>query len=253
MLLLSLYLTSLPLSPSVGGAGKPHPRLSLCFLCLHQSSWTLLEKKELHNYAIRSRLDPWAWTSHELSCARQDCRLVSLVGSRPASPTRLCLLSPAQATLHPSQTISHSYFTRKIGKALQSLHDQVCHLSGSTEFSALFLLTLRSHLRANLTPGTPSSVFLVKSFAPVMNDLPFSPPFYWSSSTQIYNNVVESLLSNSLWPHVLQHTRLLCHHSLPELAQTHVLWVHDTIQPSHPLSPPSPPPLNLSQHQRLFQ
>ena len=42
-------------------------------------------------------------------------------------------------------------------------------------------------------------------------------------------------------------------HYLPEFAQTHVHWVDDAIQPSHPLSPPSPPALNLSQHQGLFQ
>ena len=35
-------------------------------------------------------------------------------------------------------------------------------------------------------------------------------------------------------------------HHLPELAQTHVYWVGDAIQPSHPLSPPSPPAFNLS-------
>ena len=39
---------------------------------------------------------------------------------------------------------------------------------------------------------------------------------------------------------------------LPEFAQTHVYWVSDAIQPSHPLLPPSPPALNLSQHQSLF-
>ena len=38
------------------------------------------------------------------------------------------------------------------------------------------------------------------------------------------------------------------HHQLPELAQTHVHGVGDAIQPSHPLSSPSPPALNLSQH-----
>ena len=38
------------------------------------------------------------------------------------------------------------------------------------------------------------------------------------------------------------------HHQLPELAQTHVHLVGDTIQPSHPLSPPSLPAFNLSQH-----
>ena len=41
------------------------------------------------------------------------------------------------------------------------------------------------------------------------------------------------------------------HHQLPESTQTHVHWVGDAIQPSHPLSSPSPA-LNLSQHQGLF-
>ena len=43
------------------------------------------------------------------------------------------------------------------------------------------------------------------------------------------------------------------HHQLPELAQTYVHRVCDAIQPSHPLSSPSPPALNLSQHQGLFK
>ena len=42
-------------------------------------------------------------------------------------------------------------------------------------------------------------------------------------------------------------------HHLPEFAQTHVYWVDVAIQPSNPLSSPSPPALNLSQHQGLFQ
>ena len=43
------------------------------------------------------------------------------------------------------------------------------------------------------------------------------------------------------------------HHRLPECTQTHVHWVGDAIQPSHPLSSPSPPALNLSQLQGLFK
>ena len=43
------------------------------------------------------------------------------------------------------------------------------------------------------------------------------------------------------------------HHQLPEPAQIHVHQVGDAIQPSHPLSSPSPPALNLSQHQGLFK
>ena len=41
-------------------------------------------------------------------------------------------------------------------------------------------------------------------------------------------------------------------HYLPELVQTHVHWIADAIQPSHPLSSPCLPALNLSQHQGLF-
>ena len=43
------------------------------------------------------------------------------------------------------------------------------------------------------------------------------------------------------------------HHQLPELAQTHMHWVGDAIQPSHPLSSPSPPAFNLSQNLGFFQ
>ena len=43
------------------------------------------------------------------------------------------------------------------------------------------------------------------------------------------------------------------HHQLPEFTQTHVHRVGNAIQPSHPLSSPSPPAFNLSQHQGLFQ
>ena len=43
------------------------------------------------------------------------------------------------------------------------------------------------------------------------------------------------------------------HHQLLEFTQTHVHGVSDAIQPSHPLSSPSPPASNPSQHQGLFQ
>ena len=42
-------------------------------------------------------------------------------------------------------------------------------------------------------------------------------------------------------------------HCLPEFAETHVHWVSDAIQPSHPLSSPSPPAFSLSQPPGLFQ
>ena len=62
-----------------------------------------------------------------------------------------------------------------------------------------------------------------------------------------------SVTSNSLQPHGLQHTRPPCPSPTPGVPQTHVHWFGDAIQPSHPLSFPSPPTFDLSQHQSLFQ
>ena len=56
-----------------------------------------------------------------------------------------------------------------------------------------------------------------------------------------------------LWPHELQHARPPCPSPTPRVTQTHVHQVGDAIQPSHPLSSPSPPVLDPSQHQGLFQ
>ena len=57
----------------------------------------------------------------------------------------------------------------------------------------------------------------------------------------------------NLRPHEPQHARPPCPSPTTESTQTHVHWVSDAIQPSHPLSSPSPPALNLSQHQDLFK
>ena len=79
----------------------------------------------------------------------------------------------------------------------------------------------------------------------------------------IINNYLKS--PNSLCCSVTKLYSTLCHpmdlsmpgfpvfHCLPEFAQTHVHWVGKAIQPSHPLLPPSPFALNLSQHSYLFQ
>ena len=62
-----------------------------------------------------------------------------------------------------------------------------------------------------------------------------------------------SVMPNSLLTHDCSTPGLPVHLQLPELAQTHVHRVGDAIQPSHPLSCPSPPAFNLFQHQGLFQ
>ena len=78
---------------------------------------------------------------------------------------------------------------------------------------------------------------------------------YYRTSSKLYfylSSVAQSCLTlcdpmNSSTP------GLSVHHQLPEFTQTHVHRVSDAIQPSHPLSSPSPPAPNPSQHQSLFQ
>ena len=67
----------------------------------------------------------------------------------------------------------------------------------------------------------------------------------FSSHTQLYPTLCDPMDRNT--------PGFPVHHHLPELTQTHVHQVGDTIQQSHSLFPPSPLAFNLSQHQGLFQ
>ena len=69
----------------------------------------------------------------------------------------------------------------------------------------------------------------------------------WVGAKYSHSQFSRSVMSDSLQPYGLQHS---VYHQLLELAQTHVHRVSDAIQPSHPLSSPSPA-FNLSQHQGL--
>ena len=69
----------------------------------------------------------------------------------------------------------------------------------------------------------------------------------------MYYQFSHSLVSDSRTPWTAAcHASLPVHHQLPEPTQTHIHRISDAIQPSHPLSSPSPT-FNLSQHQALFQ
>ena len=73
----------------------------------------------------------------------------------------------------------------------------------------------------------------------------YSPKHQFSSATQSYPALCDPMDCST--------PGFLIHHQLLELTQTHVHRDSDTIQPSHPLSFPSPPAFNNSQHQGLFQ
>ena len=73
----------------------------------------------------------------------------------------------------------------------------------------------------------------------------------WESSVGSVRQLVQSPSRVRLFATPWTAARFPVHHQLPELAQTHVHWVSDAIQPSHPLSSPSPA-FSLSQYQGLF-
>ena len=87
----------------------------------------------------------------------------------------------------------------------------------------------------------------------------------WSKIWVQFEFPVYSITQNYQFSSVTQFCPTLCdpinwstpglpvHHQLPEFTQTHVHRVGDAIQLSHPLSPPFPPTLNVSQHQGLFK
>ena len=90
-------------------------------------------------------------------------------------------------------------------------------------------------------------------------------PLFHQVDHKQHKHSLEQCLSSVQFSSVAQLCLTLCdpmncstpglpvHHQLPDFTQTHVHQVGDAIQPSHPLSSPSPPALNPSQHQRLFQ
>ena len=75
----------------------------------------------------------------------------------------------------------------------------------------------------------------------------------WGSSHSVQFSLVTQSCPTLCNPMNRSTPGLPVHHQLPEFTQTHVHRVGDAIQPSHPLSSPSPPAPNSSQHHGLFQ
>ena len=117
--------------------------------------------------------------------------------------------------------------------------------------------------------------FVIFSFLFLLEAVNRSTNFYWDQEDTSFDVAIlrwYPYIFNSQYPifflqfsSVTQSCPTLCHpmdcstpsfpvhHQLPELVQTHVHRVSDNIHPSNPLSSPSPPAFNLSQHQGLFQ
>ena len=121
-------------------------------------------------------------------------------------------------------------------------------ISPSNEYSGL--ISFRTDwLDLLAVQGTPKS--LLQHHSSKASVLQRSVFFMFQLAIIQFSSVAQSCLTLCN-PMDSSTSGLPVHHQLPEFTQTHVHWVSDSIQPSHPLSSPSPPALNLSQHQGLF-
>ena len=124
--------------------------------------------------------------------------------------------------------------------------------------------------KITVSHGLPKKVFCIRSQGPhshFRSSLQLASPHVLPASGQLLIKLAngltlqvrQSVSSVTQSCPTLHHSMNLStpglpvHHHLPEFGQTHVRQVGDVIQPSHPLSSPSPPTFNLSQHQGLFQ
>ena len=142
------------------------------------------------------------------------------------------------ATLAVSQNIKHAH-TRLLNNHLPQYLPKgvgICvHTKTCTWMLTALLLIMTKNWKSPRCPwvGGPSR----------QGDIQFS-------SIQFSRSVMSETLCDSM---NCSTPGLPVHHQLPEFTQTHVHQVGDAIQPSHPLSSPSPPAPNPSQHQSLFQ
>jgi len=121
-----------------------------------------------------------------------------------------------------------------------------------------FLFSQHSVIPEEIKNTTKIFFFFVKLTHNVINliENAWFWPFSWNwlfTTAQSKNSAVQFSSVQSLGcvrlcdPMDCSKPGLPVHHQIPELTQTHVHWVGDVIQPSHPLSSPSPPTFNLSQ------
>ena len=129
---------------------------------------------------------------------------------------------------------------------LLSLHLQAS--LGSTAWERTKRSASPSHIYSELSAGSRSHIIWSWNQHLTLTSR-WKPADLWSVQ---FSSVTESCLTR--WdPMDCSMPGLPVHHQLLEFTQTHIHWVGDAIQPSHPLLSPSPPTFNLSQQQGLFK
>ena len=136
-----------------------------------------------------------------------------------------------------------SVFTQDTAYTVNNQYGYCCTILLRCMFKSLFVLLLTSVMHAciNLQHNRKSQYRRVELSVVLL-------------LCQSIVSLVQSLSRvRLLWPHGLQYARPPCPSLTPGDYSNSSHWVGDAIQPSHPLSSPSPPALSLSQHQGLFR
>ena len=105
--------------------------------------------------------------------------------------------------------------------------------------------THRADISSWMDSGIETQQLSNRTFSVLFQNLPLTLPHQFNSFAQSYPTLCDPMDCST--------PGLPIHHQLPELTQSPVHQVGDTIQPSHPLLSPSPPACNLSQHQVFFK
>ena len=153
---------------------------------------------------------------------------------------------PLLSSSPPALNLSQHSFSNESALRIRWTKYWSLSISPSSEYSKLIFfridwfdfLAVQGTLKSLLQHNSKASIIQCSAF--FMVQLQFS-------------SVAQSCLTHYDSPMDCSTPGYHVHQQLPEFTQTHVHWVGDAIQPSHPLSAPSPPAFNLSQHQGLFQ
>ena len=166
----------------------------------------------------------------------------------PPSPLYLCSIPVNLAQLMFFVSVPLLVMSPHFYLNMSKVYYQTCYKLITSLF--VFYDGLRSQAEIKCSPLLLVKLLEERSFKDVLlHDRKQTITQDQPSSVQFSRSVV----SDSLRPHEPQHTRPPCPSPTPGVCPNHVPRVDDVIKPSDPLLSPSPPALNFSQHQGLFQ
>ena len=216
------------------------------------------------------------WRNHSLDCSDICCLSLPFMLKHMLSrlvitflPRRKCVLmswlqSPSAVILEPKKikSVTVSIFSLSICREVMG-PDVVTLVFWMLSFKPGFSLAFFTFIKRLFSSSSFCAIRVVSSAYLSLLIFPQVPIYI--STTTYQCSLSSTSLTSVQFSSVAQSYPTLCdpmnrsmlglsvHHQLPELTQTHVHRVGDAIQPSHPLSSPSPPVPNPSHHQGLFQ